>query len=71
MLFISDFGNSCGFLKNITSFIALCTDNFSNSSLSDNRISVTSKTCIHKKLIYIFKPYLLSVNKIFTFAASV
>ena len=45
---VSAFCNTCRFLKDISSVLTLFRDNFSYSSLSDDRVPLTSDASIHK-----------------------
>ena len=69
--FIAEFRYSCGFLKNFTAFARLCGNYLGNASLTDYRITVTSKTRVHKKLADIFQTHLRAVYHIFAFTAAV
>ena len=70
-LFMSIFCNTRGILKDSSSFIALLRNNIGNSSLTYNRISVTSYTGIHKQLINVAKTNSSTIYIIFTFTRAV
>ena len=70
-LSVTVLGYTCRLLKDITTLIGFFRDNLGNLTLTDNRISLTANTCIHKELVYVTKTSWLTVNKVLTLTCTV
>ena len=64
-------GNPGGFFEHIAAFAGFGGNHFGDFALPDNRIAVTPETCVHKQFVYVAKPRIFTVNKIFTFARTI
>ena len=63
--------NSCRFLENLSSVLTLCCNDRINLALTNHRISVTAKTCIHKQFMNILQANYGIIYKIFTCARTI
>ena len=68
---VAEFGDTGGLLKDIAALIGFCTDDLRDSALSDDRVTVSSETGIHKEFIDILEADISAVDEIFAVAAAV
>ena len=71
VLFIAVFCNTRSILKHATALLAFTGYHFGNTALTDDGVTVTANTRIHKELIDILETNALAVDKIFTVARAI
>ena len=71
VLFVTVLCNTRSILKHAAALFALTGYHFGNTALTDDRVTVTTNTGIHKKLIDILETNALAVDKIFTVTRTV
>ena len=64
-------GNTRSILKNASSLVALFRNDLGNLTLTDNGISVTADTRVHKQLVNILQAHGLTVDKILAFSRTI
>ena len=67
---VAVFGYTCRLLKYLAAFITVGGNYFGYFTLTDDRITIPAKTCIHKKFIDIFKTAGSTVYHIFALTAA-
>ena len=71
VLLITVFCNTRSILKHATAFLALTGYHFGNTALTDDGVTVTANTRIHKELVDILEADALTVDEVFTVARTV